>query len=60
MVSHVGIYESKAAEGLFGANVGLVDLVKQITCEGSSNFLENTWKGWPEKGEQRHIFNSLH
>ena len=27
---------------------------------GSRNFLENAWKGWPEKGEHRHIFYSLH
>ena len=25
----------------------------------SRNFLENAWQSWPEKGEQRHIFNSL-
>ena len=36
------------------------DLEKWIKFGGSRNFLEKTWKGWPEKGERRHIFDSLH
>ena len=31
-----------------------------VKCVGSGNFLENAWRGQPEEGERRHIFDSLY
>ena len=31
-----------------------------VKCVGSGNFLENAWRGQPEKGERRRIFDSLY
>ena len=38
----------------------VVHFLTWVKRVGSGNFLENAWRGQPEKGERRHIFDSLY
>ena len=46
VVNHVGIYGSKAAEGLLVFQRWSCDLLKQVKFGVSGNFLQNAWEEW--------------